>query len=291
MHIKQKARIEVTIYYVIIGALGWFIFQYFGNKSSIERFIYADLAMTILTFIFSLIKRNSSMYDAYWSVIPFYFVLAWFYAFNGADWIIFQWVAALVISFWSWRLTSNWTIGWRGWAHEDFRYVGFRKQFKNFFQPINFLAIHLYPTVIVFLSMLGMFWVFEKGTLQTAWLFWLGACLGILGTLLELFADRELIRFKKRTNPQSNDLLDTGLWAHMRNPNYLGEILFWFGLLAMGLSFGAPRYTAIGALGMLAMFVFASIPLTENRMMEKRPEAFKAYKARVPMLIPTGRKK
>jgi steroid 5-alpha reductase family enzyme len=283
---KLRALTEVSIYYLIIGLAGLGVFKWLEGYSSIERFMYADLAMTVLTFIFSVLKRNSSVYDAYWSLIPFYFVLVWYAFYGGADWSIYQWACAFVISFWSWRLSFNWGIGWPGWHHEDWRYVNFRNQFKSFFQPINFLAIHLFPTVIVFLSMLGLFWVFEKGEVQMNWLFWLGIATGLVGTLLELFADRELIRFRKRPNPQKTDLLDTGLWAHSRNPNYLGEILFWFGLLFCGLAFGAPWYTAIGAPGMLVMFIFASIPMKEKQMMKKRPEAFKQYKARVPQLMP-----
>ncbi len=287
---KQSALIEVTVYYIIIGLVGLFTYNYFNQQSSIERFIYADLAMTVLTFVISIIKRNSSTYDAYWSVIPFYFVLAWYAFYGGEDWTLYHWACALVISFWSWRLTFNWGIGWPGWQHEDWRYVNFREQFKSFFQPINFLAIHLYPTVIVFLSMLGLFWVFEQGELQTIWLFWLGIISSLLGTLLELFADRELMRFRKRPNPQKTDLLETGLWAYSRNPNYLGEILFWFGLLFCGLAYGAPWYAGIGAVGMLAMFWFASIPMKETQMMKKRPEEFMEYKSRVPSLLPKFRK-
>jgi steroid 5-alpha reductase family enzyme len=283
---KQRALIEVSIYYIIIGAAGLGVFLWLEDYSSIERFIYADLGMTLLTFIFSLIKKNSSMYDAYWSVIPFYFLLVWFIYYEGNNWNIYQWACTLVISFWSWRLTFNWGIGWPGWQHEDWRYVNFRHQFKSFFQPINFLAIHLYPTVIVFLSMLGLFWVFEKGELEMSWLFWIGIATSLLGTLLELFADRDLMRFRQRPNPQKTDLLDTGLWAYSRNPNYLGEILFWFGLLFCALGFGAPWYTAIGSVGMLLMFVFASIPMKEKQMMKKRPEQFMDYKSRVPRLLP-----
>jgi len=288
---KENALIEVSIYYLLIAACGWFTFELLEGESSIARFFYADLAMTVLTFLFSLIKKNSSMYDPYWSVIPFYFILAWYLAYGGEDWTIYHWSAAFVVSFWSWRLTFNWGIGWPGWHHEDFRYVNFRHQFKQYFQPINFSAIHLYPTLIVFLSILGLFWVYELGQLESSALFWLGFALGIIGTLLELFADRELIRFRKRPNPKKEDLLQSGLWAHMRNPNYLGEILFWFGLMLMGFGYGAPWYIAIGPVGMLCMFVFASIPMKEKQMMKKRPAAFLDYKKRVPMLLPLGRKK
>jgi steroid 5-alpha reductase family enzyme len=284
-------RLEIAFYYLIIGVTGFLVFQYSTEENVIWRFFYADLAMTLVTFLFSVMRKNSSVYDAYWSLIPFFFILAWFFLFNGANWNWPQGIAAGVVSFWSWRLTLNWAVGWPGWQHEDWRYVNFRTQFGKFFQPINFLAIHLYPTVIVFLSMLGLFWVFNLGEMISNILFLVGTTLSLVGIIFELIADYELSKFKNLPNKKRTDLLRTGLWAYSRNPNYLGEILFWFGLMGMGFGFGAPWYTAIGPFGMLAMFLFASIPMKEKQMLKNRPEAFQKYKKEVSVLIPLPPKK
>ena len=288
---KQKALLEIGIIYLVVGISGWITYQFFQDEDTVLRFIYADLSMTIVTFFFSLLKRNSSVYDAYWSVIPFFFIIQWFVYFGGPEWDIFQWVCAFVVSFWSWRLTLSWGRGWPGWEHEDWRYVNFRNQFGNFFQPINFLAIHLYPTLIVFLSMWGLFWVYDFGILENAGLFYFGAFIALSGTILELFADNELARFRKRENKKKEDILRTGIWAYSRNPNYLGELLFWFGLLGMSLAFGAPWYTGIGSVGMLLMFLFASIPMKDKQMKKNRPKAFAKYKKEVSALIPLPPKK
>lgn len=286
-----KMRLEVAIYYILIGLTGFFVFQNSPQEEVILRFLYADLAMTVVTFLFSVLRKNSSVYDAYWSLIPFFFILAWFFFFMGENWTWPQGLVAGVVSFWSWRLTLNWAIGWPGWHHEDWRYVNFRTQFGKFFEPINFLAIHLYPTVIVFLSMLGLFWVFNLGEMTSELLFVGGSILSLVGVMFELVADYELSKFKNRPDKKRSDLLRTGLWAYSRNPNYLGEILFWFGLMAMGFGFGAPWYTAIGPIGMLAMFLFASIPMKEKQMLKNRPEAFQKYKEEVSVLIPLPPKK
>ena len=291
MNKKQKALLEIIIIYLVIGIAGWITYQSFQDETTILRFIYADLSMTIVTFFFSLFKRNSSVYDAYWSVIPFFFIVQWFVYFGGSEWDIFHWICAFVVSFWSWRLTLSWGRGWPGWEHEDWRYVNFRIQFGKFFQLINFLAIHLYPTLIVFLSMWGLFWVYDLGVLESAGLFYFGAFLALSGTMLELFADNELARFRKRENKKKEDILRTGIWAYSRNPNYLGELLFWFGLLAMSLAFGAPWFTAIGSVGMLLMFLFASIPMKDKQMEKNRPKAFANYKKEVSALIPLPPKK
>ena len=291
MNEKQKALLQVTLIYLVVALVGWATFEYFEESGILLRFIYADLAMTVVTYFFSILKKNSSVYDAYWSVIPFFFVLFWYGYFDGAEWGIYQWIGTLAITFWSFRLTLSWARGWPGWEHEDWRYVNFRKQFGKFFEPINFLAIHLYPTFIVFLGMWPLFWVFEFGEIQNPFLFYFGAILAVVGTLFELFADNELDRFRKRNNKKKEDILRTGIWAYSRNPNYLGEMLFWFGLLGMGLAFGAPYYTAAGSLGMLLMFLFASIPMKDKQMEKNRPEAFAKYKREVSRILPLPPKK
>lgn len=288
---KRKALFEVTIMYIIIGVIGWIAYSFFDKEKPLLRFLYADLVMTVCTFIFSLFKKNSSVYDAYWSVIPFFFIAIWFIYFGGSSWENYQWICAVAVSTWSWRLTLSWARGFPGWHHEDWRYVNFRKQFGKFFQPINFLAIHLYPTLIVFLGMWPLFWVYDLGSLQFQYLFYFGAFITFLGVWFEYVADNQLDQFRKRKNKHKEDILDTGIWSYSRNPNYLGEILFWFGLLGMGFAFGAPWYTSAGSIGMLLMFLFASIPMKEKQMIKNRPEAFEKYRARVSSLIPLPRKK
>lgn len=288
---KSRVLIEVTFMYVVIGILGWVTYDLLNNIEPLMRFLYADLVMTLVTFIFSLIKKNSSVYDPYWSVIPFFFILIWFFYFGGSDWEIYQWLCAIAVSLWSWRLTLSWARGFPGWHHEDWRYVNFRNQFGKFFQPINFLGIHLFPTLIVFLAIWPLFWVYDFGKIRFELLFYGSAFIAFLGVWFEYVADNQLARFRKRENKKKEDILDTGIWSYSRNPNYLGEILFWFGLLGMGLAFDAPWYTSTGSVGMLMMFLFASIPMKEKQMIKNRAKAFEIYKKKVSVLIPMPSKK
>ena len=67
------------------------------------------------------------------------------------------------------------------------------------------------------------------------------------------------------------------LWKYSRHPNYLGEIGFWFGIYLMGLSSGlAPLWTIICPLTMVALFVFVSCPMMDNRSLKNRSD-YKEY--------------
>ena len=84
------------------------------------------------------------------------------------------------------------------------------------------------------------------------------------------------------------DVIDTGLWRYSRHPNYLGELMFWFGLYAVGLSAGGLAdwwWSCAGAFIIVGMFLGASIPMMEERQLQSRPAAYRAYMQRVPSPI------
>jgi len=281
--IKNSAHIvQITLIYLVIGASGYLSWLYLPFENEVVRFLVSDIVMTVVCFLFSMIKKNSSVYDAYWSVIPFFFVVLW--AIIHAPGIgLYEYLVFLVISFWSWRLTLNWARSWPGFQHEDWRYIKLAEDNGRLYPLVNFFGIHLFPTAMVFAGMWPIFYLFEHELQSTSLLFF-GLTVSIIGTLLEYFADNQLARFRSMKH-KTEKLLDTGLWSRSRNPNYLGEILFWLGLFIIGLAYGAPLYTSAGFLIMSGLFFFISIPMKEERMLERRP-SFKDYMERVPMLFP-----
>ena len=96
----------------------------------------ADLAATVVIFIFSVITNNSSMYDPYWSVAPVPIALFWLlqpgsngFA-NPRHVLIFA-----LLCLWAIRLTTNWATQWRGLDHEDWRYQDIQKQTGILYWP------------------------------------------------------------------------------------------------------------------------------------------------------------
>jgi steroid 5-alpha reductase family enzyme len=285
----KKPFLEIAIIYLIIGVSGYLSYKFIPIEKEIYRFLVADLVMTVVTFAFSLYKKNSSVYDAYWSVIPFYFILLW-WANTYESWTLAHYLTAYTVSFWSWRLTHNWYRSWPGWEHEDWRYVNFRKQFGKNFQPINFLAIHLYPTLIVFLSMTSLFYLYDGTSKELNIFIIVGNIISFVGVWFEYLADNTLFKSRFDTSRIKGTCIRDGIWGYTRNPNYLGEMLFWVGLVFIGFGVNAPLWTGLGAVGMILMFLFASIPMKEKRLMESRTD-FEDYKSKVSMLIPSPPKK
>lgn len=283
MKTDPKALFQIILFYFVIAFAGITTWILVSDLPEVLRFLAADLAMTVVCFAFSLVKRNSSVYDAFWSVIPFYFVLAWIIL-NMGDLSIWAWISFAVVSLWSWRLTLNWVRSWTDFSHEDWRYVNLARQTGKWYPLVNFSGIHLFPTLMVFAGMWPLFYVVD-GELMNVGLFLLGTVISLTGIALQFFADNELARFRRRPNPKKDEILQAGLWAVCRHPNYLGEMMFWIGLAFIGVSHGAPLVTLVGAVAMILMFQFVSIPMKEKRMVNSRPE-WAEYCSRVPKLLP-----
>ena len=149
---------------------------------------------------------------------------------------------------------------------------------------ISFLGIHLFPTVMVYLGCLPMFVIFNQPVVFPV-LFYLGSVLLLFSVLLAYIADQQLRKF--RLNAENNGTtIQTGLWKRSRHPNYLGEILTWWGLFLMALGCDLKFWwTGVGALSITLMFVFISIPMIEKYTLKRRLD-YKDYQKQVPMLIP-----
>jgi steroid 5-alpha reductase family enzyme len=248
--------------------------------------LVADVVATFVIFGFSLRYRNSSFYDAYWSVIPPLLAIYW-YSTNistGVDNARSALVIGLVC-FWAIRLTGNWATYWGGLHHEDWRYPIVRARAGKAAVWADLFGIHLYPTFQVFIACLPVYAVMTLGQAPLGWLDALAFVVTLGAIAIETIADLQLHAFIARRKP--GEFIQSGLWGWSRHPNYFGEISFWWGLMLFGLAAAPGQWWWIvpGALSMTAMFMFASIPFMDNRSRERRP-AYGEYMRKVSAIVP-----
>ena len=240
--------------------------------------LIADVAATVVTFLFSLLFQNASVYDPYWSVQPPVILIA-FAVGRGLN--LFGILLLAVVSFWAVRLTANWAYTFGNLTHQDWRYTMLREKTGAWYPVINFVGIHMVPTLVVWGCVLPGVWAIREGLPLTV-----GGgiflALSLSAALLQGAADIQMHTFRKhRTAP----FCRVGLWKYSRHPNYLGEILMWWGV---GLSVVAADpslwFLLAGALANTALFFFVSIPMADGR--QSRKEGFAEYKAETRMLLP-----
>lgn len=248
---------------------------------------FADVAATVAIFAFSFAFGNSSFYDAYWSVAPIPIAIYWGVQPDAIDGpFLRQLVVVTLVTVWGCRLTYNWARGWTGLDHEDWRYIDIKEKTGRLYWLVSFAGIHMMPTIWVFLGCLPLYPALAFGTAPLG-LLDIAATIVTGGAIwLEATADRQLVEYRA-SNPRPGGILDTGVWAWSRHPNYFGEMSFWWGLWMFGCAAYPPgwRWTIVGAASITLMFRFVSLPLMERRMAERRPE-FAEFQARTSLVVP-----
>ena len=270
----------VLAVYLSAGAVGLGAAHVWGGDATMALAL-SFVGSTLAVFAWSLGTGNSSCFDAWWSVAPG--LAVWLLPSEGGA---RAWLVRAVVTAWALRLTWNWARGWPGLVHEDWRYVDLRRKTGSAWWPVSLVAIHLFPCALVLLGSLPLVPALARAT-PLGWLELVGLVLAALAIAVETLADEQLRAFTQ-SKPPADAIMQTGLWAYSRHPNYLGELGFWWGLAMVGLGAGGEPWVMAGAPSITALFTFASIPMMERRHAAKRP-AYADYQRRVPMLLPWRR--
>ena len=286
---RQCSFIIITLIYLAATLLGIWVFASLDDNHFLLRLFAADFAATVFVWLWGVIFSNSSVYDPYWSVAP-PLMLSGYAIYCGAS----SWpVVLMLIAVWYWaiRLTGNWAYTFPDLNKQDWRYDMYKEKFPRLWHVVNFTGINLMPTIVVFLAMVPGFLLIEQTAssfLQSNLWTWSGFIVCIGAATLQLVSDTQAHRFRKA---HRGEVCTIGLWSRSRHPNYLGEILMWWGVYMMYLTVGAGFQScggillpAIGALANTCLFVFISIPMMEKRQIANKP-GYSAYKKNVRMLI------
>lgn len=236
----------------------------------------ADVFATAIVFTFSLIFGNASVYDPYWSVQPPVILLAALARRGGNS---FAWVLFAAVLLWGVRLTANWSYNFKSFEYQDWRYTMLKEKTGIFYPLINFLGIHLFPTLVVYLCVLPAATVIREGAAFKP-ICALFLALAFAAPIFQGIADCQMHSFRKSG---VGGFCRIGLWKHSRHPNYACEILIWWSV-ALVCFFAMPgRWPFFaGALVNTCLFLFASIPMAEKR--QSRKPGFAEYKKQTRML-------
>ena len=274
---RTVSFIVIALIYIAAAAVGVVTYMALPYAMWLKLLI-ADTAATVFTFIFSVIFRNASVYDPYWSVQPM--VIAAAFAI-GKSMTLPRVLMLTAIMCWGARLTANWAYTFHGMAHQDWRYTMLHEKTGVFYPIINFVGIHMVPTLVVYGCVLPAVEVIEsaaKGNVLSMVFF----ALAMAAVLLQGTADYQMQSFRKQ---RSGGFIRTGLWKHSRHPNYLGEIVMWWSVALMAIAaLGFEWRLIVGAVANTLLFLCVSIPLADGR--QSRKEGFEEYKEQTRMLLP-----
>lgn len=267
----------IVLAYLISFVVGGLLHYYLNltEEQFLLKLLIIDVAMTVIIYLFSVIFKNASIYDPYWSVIPI--VLSIYASWILGDFHEQNFVMLGLIGIWGIRLTINFFKTFKNLNTQDWRYDHFKNKFPKLWPLINLTGIHLFPTLVVFVCMLSVFEFMKTSPNVVINLSSVIAIIIILvAIVIEAVADYQMHKFLKTR--QNNELINVGLWKRSRHPNYFGEILFWWGIYLLMLSLNDKMWVLfLGPMLNTLMFVFISVPLAEKRQIKKNP-AYLEYK-------------
>jgi steroid 5-alpha reductase family enzyme len=192
-----------------------------------------------------------------------------------------RWLLLVMVAVWGLRLA--WHIGRRQLQHpaEDPRYAamlgdgGFALAVRRVF-VLQGLVMWFVSLPVQVGSVAGTEW---------SWPVWAGVVVWAVGLGFESVGDAQLRAYKQ--DPDRKPVMDRGLWAWTRHPNYFGDASVWWGIwLVGGLASGwLPALSIVSPATMSFFLVFASGARLLEKTMMKRP-GYPEYAERTSMFFP-----
>jgi len=242
---------------------------------------------TVMIFIVTVLFKDVSIYDPYWSVEPPVAILAVMIKYHL--WNVNAFIILALVCFWALRLTANWFVAYKGLGNEDWRYAVYRKKYSPLvFQLISFVGLQFVPTIVVYGGMVSGLFAIQNP--EFSYFCIIGIVVMFGAVLLAYFADRAMHKFLREHKGEGKSC-NISLWKYSRHPNYLGEMSFWVGLyLYFVVLYPNIWYAGLGFLSIVAIFLCFSIPAMEKHNMERRPD-YAEYKKTTSMLLILPRRK
>jgi steroid 5-alpha reductase family enzyme len=232
--------------------------------------------------LLSLLKRDASLMD-----IAYGFLILWaawwlglhFGAQAQASGVLL--LALVSLGFGRYSLY----ILWRNLPHgEDPRYAKWRQRSGARFWWWSYFQVFLLQGVVIWVWCLPLVLAMASAGPLTVW-HAAGALVWALGFVFEAGGDWQLARFKRRRSDASQ-LLDSGLWAWTRHPNYFGQTCMWwgYGLFALAHPWG---WLSLPCVAYVTWFMHrgSATSLMERHMARSKP-GYADYCARVPAFFP-----
>lgn len=243
----------------------------------------ATLVMMLVLWLVSLAIKNASIVDIFWGADFAVIALVTFALTDG--YAPRKLLITTLAAIWGLRLATH--IGWRNHGKgEDFRYQAMRKRIGDRFALVSLFTVFGLQGALMWLISLPL--QFAQLSLEPARLTWLdffGAALWAIGLSFEAIGDWQLAKFK--ADPANKGkVMDRGLWAYTRHPNYFGDALLWWGFFLIALATPRGWWTVISPVLMTTLLMKVSgVALLEKTLVKTRPE-YRDYVKRTSAFFP-----
>lgn len=232
------------------------------------------------------INRDPSFVDAFWAFGITLLAISSFWLADG--WALRQQVITGLVAVWGIRLGLHMYLRWR---HEgaDRRYekllADVREKRGWSFGRTTAFFVFIPQAILLWLTALPA----QLGQVSSdpgfGLLAYIGITMAVFGIIFEALADWQLTRFKADA-ANAGQVMDRGLWAWSRHPNYFAEAVTWWGIWLIAaetlpglLSISGPVFLTF------TLTRWSGAPMLEAGLAQTRP-AYADYIKRVSPFIP-----
>lgn len=234
-------------------------------------------------FLVSLWQKRNDVADSAWGLG--FVLLAWSAYWLGQSQSVPALLISVLVTIWGVRL--SWHVSTRNRKKgEDSRYLAWRKQWGSWVYLRSYLQVFLLQGALLLLVAIPIILANTTPRLHESWRWFsaLGIALWLLGFSFEVVGDAQLQHFTQDPSNKGK-LLQTGLWAYTRHPNYFGEVTLWWGIGVIAAGSTANPFAFLGPLVISVLILFVSgVPLLEKQY-AGRPD-FEDYKRRTSVFFP-----
>lgn len=256
--------------------------------------IWINLAATLIavaltmaaTMAYALRTDNQSIVDSVWGIgFVVIAVVSFVLSLVLADGNLVRATLALL-------LTAIWGVRLGAYIHnrnrgkgEDPRYAAMLRQNQGPVVPFVLRKIYLpQGAVMWFVSLPVQIAMYQAEPLNA--LTWIGVAFWIVGFAFEAIGDAQLAAFKADPANQGR-VMDRGLWAWTRHPNYFGDAAVWWGLFFIAVGSPWALLTIVCPVLMTYLLISKSgKALTEKRMAKSKGQEFVDYVSRTSGFFP-----
>ena len=199
---------------------------------------------------------------------------------TGRDWLVMA-----LVTLWGIRLAAHLYLRRRRLGHEDHRHKALRESAGASFSERSLVTVFWLQAGLVWLVSWPVQAEMGGPPVPFGILDGLGLVLFAIGFAFEAIGDFQLARF--RADPaNAGRVLDRGVWAWSRHPNYFGDATLWWGLFLICLAGSGAWWSVLSPLAVTFLLLRVSgVTMMEDRIVERRP-AYAEYARRTSVFVP-----
>lgn len=193
----------------------------------------------------------------------------------------------LLVNLWAIRLAAH---IWARHKGEDHRYGAMRTKFGRNWWWTSLLQVFLLQAILIWFIPAPLVAAVLYSRMPMGWLDYLGVAVAAGALVFEALADSQLAAF--RADPANKGrVMDKGLWAWSRHPNYFGEAAMWWGFFVIGFAASHMWWLLLSPLLITFLLLQVSgVSLMEETMDSRRP-GYAEYRRRVSAFVPLPSKR